>query len=234
MPAITVAYHSQVEVHEYITINGRTSRIHYNNGYAYTSRPGHSYTIGVHRLLMELHLGRRLTTAEHVHHKDGDRANNALDNLEVVDGRTHNSEHTRKRNLKHDPDNFVCIAADCVSPKATHKGWGLCDNCWSRARRRKRAIRPCGICCRETVRAKVFMGGLCARCATKTWAHCRCCRRTKEELPKNSNHGSPINPDGLCRAYQARIDRQQKLVDTTGRPSLGVPSETLWNAEHTT
>jgi hypothetical protein len=36
-----------------------------------------------HRMLMERHLGRRLTATESVHHKDGNRQNNALDNLEL-------------------------------------------------------------------------------------------------------------------------------------------------------
>ena len=36
-----------------------------------------------HRLVMERRLGRKLARTEHVHHKDGDRANNALENLEL-------------------------------------------------------------------------------------------------------------------------------------------------------
>jgi len=33
----------------------------------------------------------------HVHHKDGDFTNNALENLECVEGKAHNSEHSRER-----------------------------------------------------------------------------------------------------------------------------------------
>ena len=36
-----------------------------------------------HRAVMEQHLGRKLKMHETVHHKDGDRQNNALDNLEL-------------------------------------------------------------------------------------------------------------------------------------------------------
>lgn len=46
-----------------------------------------------HRYLMERHLGRKLKSNEIVHHKDGDRFNNAIDNLEIVDRAKHASIH---------------------------------------------------------------------------------------------------------------------------------------------
>src|SRR5215213_3644840 len=99
MDKISIFYERQIEVKEYIVINGRRSRIHYNSGYAYTSWKGKNGTMGVHRLIMELILGRRLENWEHVHHKDGNRLNNSPDNLEVVNGREHNRAHTIERNL---------------------------------------------------------------------------------------------------------------------------------------
>lgn len=55
-----------------------------------------------HRYLMELHLGRELATHEHIHHKDGDKHNNDLGNLELLTSSDHAKEHVipaKKRTL---------------------------------------------------------------------------------------------------------------------------------------
>lgn len=51
--------------------------------------------IDEHRLIMERHLGRKLLNSEIVHHKDGDKSNNDLENLEVMS----RSEHSRSHRL---------------------------------------------------------------------------------------------------------------------------------------
>jgi len=45
------------------------------------------------RVVMEEHLGRPLSSNEHVHHKDGDPSNNELDNLEVLNVVEHRALH---------------------------------------------------------------------------------------------------------------------------------------------
>jgi hypothetical protein len=54
---------------------------------------GKSKQVLEHRHIMEQHLGRKLLSTEHVHHKDHDGLNNALDNLELVSARDHQRIH---------------------------------------------------------------------------------------------------------------------------------------------
>lgn len=52
------------------------------------------YTKGrkrVHRVVMEQHLGRELEAHEEVHHKDGDKRNNNIKNLELLTKSDHTS-----------------------------------------------------------------------------------------------------------------------------------------------
>lgn len=50
-----------------------------------------------HRKEMEKHLGRKLRKNEVVHHKDGDKLNNKIENLELMDRSIHCSMHNKKR-----------------------------------------------------------------------------------------------------------------------------------------
>jgi len=46
-----------------------------------------------HRVIIEKYLNRKLDRSEHVHHIDGNKINNKLDNLIVVKASVHNSVH---------------------------------------------------------------------------------------------------------------------------------------------
>ena len=50
----------------------------------------------VHDMLMETHLGRRLAPTECVHHKNEDKTDNRLENLELMTHAEHSALHNRE------------------------------------------------------------------------------------------------------------------------------------------
>jgi len=66
-------------------------------------------TIDEHRLIMQNHLGRKLDHDECVHHKDGNKRNNTLENLEVLRRAPHIRHHrpAMSRRLSQDNKNTI-------------------------------------------------------------------------------------------------------------------------------
>lgn len=68
-------------------------------GYRYFIDPDHplvynsTKTVYLHRHLASIKLGRWLTHEEHVHHIDGNKLNNSLENLEVLSNKEHAHKH---------------------------------------------------------------------------------------------------------------------------------------------
>lgn len=79
-----------------------SQRLH--NGY-YIVAPGTKrygkFKYKVHRLIFQLHFNVKLEIWEIVHHKDGNKLNNLIDNLELNSTEKHTSDHhAGKRRLR--------------------------------------------------------------------------------------------------------------------------------------
>lgn len=96
-----------------------------------------------YRWIMEQHLGRPLSSDEHVHHRNGDRTDDRLENLQLLSPTEHATLHSADRiagrmanwlyewSAKHP----ACV--ECGTTERQHEGKGLCGRCYFRLRKRR-------------------------------------------------------------------------------------------------
>ena len=126
-----------------------------NHGYRMVDAPsGHPYArckgigsgkmggstgyIKEHRAIMEQHLGRILHPHEHIHHKNHDKLDNRLENLELLSVSEHMRLHwinPRKRPGAPVAGEPCANCGNVLRPVKADGRRGLCNACYLRARR---------------------------------------------------------------------------------------------------
>lgn len=79
------------------------------NGYIECTTGEHKFR-GQHRVIMEQRIGRPLLPGEVVHHIDGNRANNAIENLQLMTHAEHASHHAIENHPKRERKENGCFA----------------------------------------------------------------------------------------------------------------------------
>jgi hypothetical protein len=128
-----------------------------NKGYIKILVPDHPYRdshghVLKHRWIYEQYLGRYLRPEEHIHHKDNNKLNNDLSNLELTDRSKHSkiTASTNPKCQKIDMSGRICLVckSDKTNPSSsngqphwmkhpiTKEKW-TCEKCYRRIKRNK-------------------------------------------------------------------------------------------------
>lgn len=146
--------------------DARRNKITTKQGYILIWKPGHPNSnkgkqkgyVFEHRLVMSEHLGRPLESGEVVHHINGNKSDNRIENLELLT----NVEHMRKHGLMMEQGHKDAFIAGGMA--------------YARSRKKSRELVPCACGCGEMIeqhdtkgRLRVFKHGHNARGTHWTW-----------------------------------------------------------------
>lgn len=149
-----------------------------------------------YRLVMEQHIGRRLRSDEHVHHRNRDHTDDRLGNLQILTPSEHAVLHAgdriagRKAKWLHDwsPRYAACI--ECSTIEREHVAKGLCDRCYFRLRKR-------------------ITGGHKPRASTTVTATCPTCR---VEFSRTLTQGRATYCSQSCASRASNARRVYKIT----------------------
>lgn len=95
---------------------GHKKDVKTDNNYVSTKMLSFGRKVRMHRAIVEQSIGRKLGPNEHVHHKNKNRKDNRIENLEVVDKTEHLKMHNKKGHTKNYANRNVLVDNNKVVP----------------------------------------------------------------------------------------------------------------------